>query len=890
MSKRTEKERQCIEGNGICYEILGKIGETKFAKVYKAIIKGTKEARAIKVYDKNEIKKDLLRKSLKKPSDDDFKLHLENTILNEINNMQIVEGKNKENNNTVKLYDYFQNKDEIFIIMELCDENFSKFFAGKNCSLSPKKIYEILNHLNNTFKIMAEEKLVHRALNLENILIKFIDETNSRYIIKLKLTEDSILLNDLLNSKKSSKLNGKIKYFAPEILNGGQYNEKCDLWSLGIIIYELSFKDPPFVGEGEIELLKNINDNIKTFSNKLNTCKDPDLNDLIHNLINTNVNKRYDWNQYFEHPFFRKRENCTKFYRLIKEIGNTKFATIHKAQNKKTLEFRAIKIYHKDQIRAYIKARINREPTDEDMKPYNDSLYREMELMKIAQGKNNENNNTIKVFEYFDNDKEFSLVMELCDNNLLNIFAELKNQFSSKSILELLNQLNNTFQIMFEQNIVHRALNLENILIKYLDENKSKYIYKLKLTNDSCLLNNNTNNNNLFQVNGLINYIAPEILKRENCYMNSDLWSLGIIIYALYFGEYPYKGEWEASLLKDIETKKSNFKKAQDSTIDDLIRKLLKYNPKERLTWPQYFNHSLFKDDKKDYEKSYEKINNIGYTEFASVFKAKLKGKNEFVAIKIYDKNKIKAKLKVTILVAPTEEDIQPNINKINNEIKHMKLIEGKNKSNVNAVKFYDSFNNNKELAIVMELCAENLLNNLIKRNKPFNPEEICFILKQLNNSFKIMSEKNLVHRAINLENILIKYSNEGNPIYKLKLTEDSILLTDIENEQKYPNSNEKQNYFAPEILEKKNYNEKCDLWSLGIVIFVLSFQEFPYQGDNEEEILNNINKIGQNFESTSNQILDDLIQNLLKVDINERFGWNEYFNHSFFNSNTNIY
>ena len=169
---------------------------------------------------------------------------------------------------------------------------------------------------------------------------------------------------------------------------------------------------------------------------------------------------------------------------------------------------------------------------------------------------------------------------------------------------------------MFENKIVHRALNLENILIKYLDENKSKYIYKLKLTNDSCLLNNNTNNNNLFQVNGLINYIAPEILKRENCCVNSDLWSLGIIIYALYFGEFPYMGEWETSLLKDIETKKSKFKKAQDSTIDDLIRKLLKYNPKERLTWPQYFNHSLFKDDKKDYEKSYELLNKIFHNLF----------------------------------------------------------------------------------------------------------------------------------------------------------------------------------------------------------------------------------------------------------------------------------
>ena len=881
------KERKFIEGNGKYYENLKEIGRTKFAIVYKANIKGTNEKRAIKVYKMNEIKKELLRKSLKTPTDEEINIYFNDTIWNEVKNMEIVEGKNKENDFTVKLYDYFEQENEIFIIMELCDENFSNYFAQKN-ALTPKKIHEILNHLNHSFKIMAEENLVHRALNLQNILIQYIDKEKTKYMIKLKLTEDSILLNDLLNCEKSKRLNGNLKYFAPEVLSGGKYNEKCDLWSLGIIIYELYFKNPPFNGEGEMDLLNDINDNIKTFSNKLNICKDPDLDDLIHKLININVKKRYDWNQYFKHPFFRKRENCSKFYKLIEEKGSTKFAKIYKAKSieNPNSEFKAIKIYDKDQIRSYVKTRINRNPTDEDMKPYFDSLYREMELMMMIQGKNNENENSVKIFEYFDNDKEFSLVMELCDNNLLGV---LNKNFSSEDILDLLNQLNNSFRFMFENDIIHRALNLENILIKYSDNEKSKYIYKLKLTNDSCLLKN-SNDKNLGQINGLINYIPPELLKREKCSINSDLWSLGIIIYALYFREFPYTSDWENGLIKEIERNKDNFKKAEDSILDDLIRKLLKPKTNERLTWEQYFNHRFFEVIKKDYERNYEKVSNIGYTDYALVIKAKARGSNEYRAIKIYDKNKIKNKLKGSLLGAPTEKDIEPEMKKINNEIENMKLIEGNN--NINSVKFYESFDNEKELAIVMELCDENLLNNLTKRNKPFNPDEICNILRQLNNSFKIISEKKLVHRAINLENVLIKNTNEGNPIFKLKLTEDSILLKDIKNEKKFSINNVNKNYFAPEILEKKDYNEKCDLWSLGILIYVLSFQEFPYQGDYEEEILNNIKKIKQNFKRTSNEKLDELIKNLLKADLNERYGWNKYFAHPFFNSqnSTNVY
>ena len=58
----------------------------------------------------------------------------------------------------------------------------------KEFALNPMKIYEILEQLNNSFKILSEKRLVHRTINLENILVKYLNEQKTNYIVKLKLT------------------------------------------------------------------------------------------------------------------------------------------------------------------------------------------------------------------------------------------------------------------------------------------------------------------------------------------------------------------------------------------------------------------------------------------------------------------------------------------------------------------------------------------------------------------------------------------------------------------------------------------------------------------------------------------------------------------------------
>jgi len=89
----------------------------------------------------------------------------------------------------------------------------------------------------------------------------------------------------------------------------------------------------------------------------------------------------------------------------------------------------------------------------------------------------------------------------------------------------------------------------------------------------------------------------------------------------------------------------------------------------------------------------------------------------------------------------------------------------------------------------------------------------------------------------------------------------------------------------APEILEgNNNYNEECYLWSLGVIIYILSFKKYPYDSQTGQGILNLIENNWQKIlKESKNEELNDLIHKLLEKDPIKRMNWNEYFNHSFF-------
>ena len=87
------------------------------------------------------------------------------------------------------------------------------------------------------------------------------------------------------------------------------------------------------------------------------------------------------------------------------------------------------------------------------------------------------------------------------------------------------------------------------------------------------------------------------------------------------------------------------------------------------------------------------------------------------------------------------------------------------------------------------------------------------------------------------------------------------------------------------------NYNNKCELWSLGVIIYQLAFKEFPYSWQIEFVLLKNIEAFGhKKLKNSGDKNLDDLIRKLLIYDATKRINWEGYFNHPFFNLKQKIY
>ena len=259
------------------YKEISKIGYGTFGDVYKVKNKETGYYYALKVIDKQKFNEST---NLKKE-------------------IEIMKKINTENSIYVK--EIFDTKQYFYIIMDLCEYNLEDYIKRREDSITINEIKEILNQLNNCFKIMNKENIIHRDLKPKNILISL--KRIDKCLIKLSDYGSSKFLNQS-NTNSIGKI-GTLLTMAPEVLKDEKelINSKSDIWSLGIIIYYLLFKEYPFNGNDEYKILQDIYSN-----KKLKKCNNEELNDLLNNMLKINVNERISWDDYFNHSFFKNEE------------------------------------------------------------------------------------------------------------------------------------------------------------------------------------------------------------------------------------------------------------------------------------------------------------------------------------------------------------------------------------------------------------------------------------------------------------------------------------------------------------------------------------------------------------------------------------------------------
>ena len=849
------------------YIIVDKIGRGQFSTVYKAKNKKDRTAAAIKIIEFSKIiKLDKHKKIL-------------NNIIKELKErIETMSNLFKENHQYfVEIYEEFYSENDIAIAMELCECNLRKHIS-RNSDPTDKDIFYFLVEINKAFKFLQSKNIIIENLKLENILLKEQKNTNN-YIYKIT---DIGLCSNLFNLiKSSSSTNENICYISPELLKDEtNYTYICDLWRLGIIIYYFRFKNFPYDFNSNIKIINQIN----SVRNNIKKCENDKFNSLIEGLLEKEPKKRLNWNEYFHHDFFINRD-YSKYYELSeKSLGGESCYSIYTAKEKRTKLEKIIKIFNKEEIRNICRTGNSNE---NDIKQFTKLLVEQTKIMKLLE--QNENKNTVEFFEYFNTKKEFAIVMEKCDTDLKHAFIRRKKNFSLEEIKEILIQLNNTFRVMEDNQIIHGDLKLENILIK--KEKSGKLIYKLTdygVSNEFLKLNKK-----LMGWGASPKYSAPEILSHKDFTLSSDLWSLGIILYVLYFRKWPYDGNTSEEVLESIKSKGQNElnQLSDDPQFDNLIRRLLTAEPKDRITWKNYFEHPFL--EKGNCWKFYENKQFIAMGQYYKVYKVKSKTSGEYKAIKVINLNQIRTLFEGKFLRPCTKEDLKVYIDDFIDEIKSSELRRGPNKENINTLIYEQYFQTDDEFCIVEELCDGDFLQLKEKKGK-FTVKEIYQIFIQLNNTFKIIQENNQSVRDLRLEEILYKKNEtEDGYVYKISNFEKDKKIIEL---LKSSGSITSDKYKAPEILEndiqKKKMTpeelnvlyQKAYLWNLGIIIFMLYFGEFPYEGNSPKEILSNIKKNEQSlFNEISDFDLKNLLKKLLTEDKDDRIDWNGYFNHTFF-------
>ena len=212
-----------------------------------------------------------------------------------------------------------------------------------------------------------------------------------------------------------------------------------------------------------------------------------------------------------------------------------------------------------------------------------ENVYREI---KIHQKLKNEF--VIKLIDWFEESGKINIILEYIPEGNLFKLMNLK-KLEETEIKYIFWQVCQVLKYLHSENILMRDLKPENILIN------SKLQIKLCDFGWAC---NSLNSSHCNEKAGTYAYMSPESLMGSRQEFSSDCWSVGILLYELYFNKEPYEGKSCREQLKLIKEKNINFTKEIDKRAKNIIIGLLQSNSNKRLTINELLNSSFLSEFK----------------------------------------------------------------------------------------------------------------------------------------------------------------------------------------------------------------------------------------------------------------------------------------------------
>ena len=312
--------------------------------------------------------------------------------------------------------------------------------------------------------------------------------------------------------------------------------------------------------------LRKINKSLKLSNEELTFQKKKNNN---INIINKNDNNKISIsssdseNQNTNNIFNGKIEN----YQMSKVLGKGSYASVKLATHILTKDKYAIKIYTKCSL-------LNKQKKN--------TVKNEINILKQL-----DHVNIMKLYEVIDTEKYLYLVLEYIKGcSLLDLIKkEHDHTLKEKRAINIFNQVVQGIAYCHSKNICHRDIKLENILVKNNGE--------VKIIDFGFAIKNDTNTYSKLLC-GTPSYMSPEIVnKKKYIAQYSEVWTLGVLLFVMLYGRFPFKGKNEKDLFMKI--KEGDLCLPEDKFISTKVKKLLEkiivVDPKKRPTAQDICNY-----------------------------------------------------------------------------------------------------------------------------------------------------------------------------------------------------------------------------------------------------------------------------------------------------------
>ena len=265
-----------------------------------------------------------------------------------------------------------------------------------------------------------------------------------------------------------------------------------------------------------------------------------------------------------------------------------------------------------------------------------------------------------------------------------------------------------------------------------------------------------------------------------------------------------------------------------------------------------------------DPNKLYIKKKILGRGSFGIVYLVKQRYLSRYFAMKVIKKSQTKAK--------EEEENLM-------NEVDILRKLD-----HPNIVKITDFYSLKTEYNIITEYCQEGELFDEIKANSPFNEALAAWYLKQILSAVSYCHNMNIIHRDLKPENILI-VKRQKNGFHPIKIIDFGTAKV-FQKEKAEHVLIGSAYYIAPEVLSR-NYTELCDLWSCGVIMYILLTGRPPFNGSSEEEIMKKIKDGVYDLKKYPWGVISeeakDLLKGLLQVNTKKRLTAKAALEHKWF-------